>query len=98
MQTRQAMVFGMLRHRPGVLFHGQFNFELRPDRVYYTWRMETDDGEWLCTVSRPVSLRLIPEDQNAFDFSLNHAVDGLRRYRINQEHLFKVTRWEWIEA
>jgi hypothetical protein len=98
METKEAYVIGTLRDQSGAPFHGRVIFERRPDSVYYTWRMETNEGQWLCTVSRNVSFHVIPMDQNVFDFALLHAIEGLKKYRINRKYLFNIVRWEWSPA
>ena len=46
--TRMASLSGTLIHyRPGVRFRGVIELEPREDCVYYTCRMEGEDGEFL---------------------------------------------------
>src|SRR5262249_42052980 len=81
--TRIASITGtLIHHRPGWRFRGVAEFEARDDCIYYTWRMEADDGEFLGSVGRPVSLRTIPPDSDPFEIALTHALEGIRQYRF----------------
>jgi len=71
--------------------------EAREEGMYYTWRLESVDGEFLGSTSRPVSYRVIPPDQDPFAFALSHALDGIRRYRSNRVRAFEVEAWQWGE-
>ena len=99
LQTRRADVEGQFRsaerQQP---FRGTIRFELRHDCVYYTWRLSAQDGTFAGQVSRPVSRRIIPEDSDPFEFALGHALEGLRRYRINRKRAYDVERWSWQPA
>lgn len=97
MKSRVAVLAGTLRrYRAGESFVGRVCLELRPDCVYYTCRLEAKDGEFLGSVSRPVSLRVVPDGEDPLEFALSHAVEGVRRYRFGRERPFDVTRWEWL--
>ena len=97
--TRTALVQGVLRdHRPGVRFDGSVKLEAHDEGIYYTWRVESEDGEFLGSASRSVSYRVIPLDQEPFAFALSHALEGLRRYRINRVRPFEVEAWQWGPA
>lgn len=98
METKEAYVTGTLRDQSGAQFHGRVIFERSPDSVYYTCRMKTNHGKWLCTVNRDVSFHVISAGQNVFDFALLHAIEGLSKYRINRKYLFNIERWEWNSA
>lgn len=96
-RTRVASVSGVLRHhRPGVAFHGRINLDLRSDCVYYLWQIEADGGEFLSSLGRPVSLRVMPEGQDPFEFALAHAVEGIKRYRFGRSKPFDVQNLYWI--
>jgi hypothetical protein len=97
--SRKAIVLGTLRcHRSGVPFRGEVELEQRDECVYYTWLLKTSDGEFLGSVSRPVSLRVVPSGEDPMEFALGHAVHGIQQHRFGREHPFEVTSWEWIAA
>jgi hypothetical protein len=80
---------------PGKRFGGRIRFEKRAAGIYYIWRLEDQDGQFLGLVSRGVLLRVIPPGHDAWDDALAHAVEGIRRYRMNRQKFFKVEKWEW---
>jgi hypothetical protein len=57
-----------------------------------------EDGTFLGSVSRPVSSRVIPADTDPFEFALAHAIEGLRRYRINRVKAYEVEQWNWEQT
>ena len=68
MEKRVAKVDGLyLQGEPSERFSGTINFELRPDCIYYQWRIKTKEGE--CFKAIPVSFRIIPKDENSFEFA-----------------------------
>jgi hypothetical protein len=94
--TRLASLTGTLIHyRPGTRFRGAVELESRDDCVYSTWRIEAEDGEFLGSVSRPVSLRTIPPDSDPFEFALAHTLEGIRRYRFGRVRPFQIETCEW---
>jgi hypothetical protein len=91
-----VIVFGILRkYHPGAPFRGRVELDLRGDCVYYIWRVETTDGELVASGSRAVSLRVVPSGQDAMEFALDHALEGIRRYRVGREYPFEVASWKW---
>src|SRR6516164_1623982 len=95
-KARIASVSGILRHhRPGIYFRGIIKLELRVDCVYYTWRLEAEDGEFLGYLARPVSKKIVPEGSDSFEFALAHAIEGIRRYRFGRVRPFEIQSWEW---
>ena len=90
---------GVLRdYRPGVRFDGSVKLEARDEGMNYTWSIESEDGEFLGSTSRSVSYRVIPLDQDPFEFALSHALAAIRRYRINRVRPFDVEAWQWGPA
>ncbi|SRR6266545_7180522 len=97
--ARTALVQGVLQdHRPGVRFVGSINLQARDEGVYYTWRLESEDGEFLASTGQVVSYRVIPLGQDPFEFALSHALEGIRRYRINRVRPFRVEASQWGPA
>ena len=89
MEKRVAKVEGLyLQGEPNECFSGTITFELRPDCICYGWSINTKEGIWLKGMS--VSLRVIPEDKEYFEFALQHSLEGLRRYRSNRQKVFDV--------
>ena len=96
-QTRQATVEGtMLAYRPGAKFVGTIKFELRSDCIWYEWRMQSDTGEYMGSASRSVSLRVVPEGDDPFEYALEHATENIRRSRTDRRSAYEVTKSEWI--
>jgi hypothetical protein len=76
-------------------FIGEILFELGEGFIYYTWTIKRIDGEFLGQVSLPVSLRVIPENANKFEFALDHALTGINKYRMTRKKSFLVKNWKW---
>ncbi len=96
MEKRIAKVSGLyLQGELNEQFNGEITFEARPDCIYYQWRIKTKDDE--CYKAMPVSFRVIPKDIDSFEFALEHALEGLRRYRSNRQKLFDVEQWMWLD-
>jgi len=95
--TKQAYVeIQRLDKRPAKAVEGSITFELRADCVYYTWRVEDAAGKLLGSVSRGVTLRLVPAGFDPFDFALPHALESLKRYQILRRTAFEVKTWAWL--
>jgi hypothetical protein len=89
MEKRIAHVVGScLVSTPSEPFVGQITFDLHPECVYYEWRIKTKGGDW--GLSRPVSLRVVPNGADPFEYALQHAIEGLRRYRSNRKRVFEI--------
>lgn len=90
---RRADVVGQYRDEDGQRpFHGTIGFELWDDCVSYVWHLLGENGTFLGQVGRAVSLRIVPKDSDPFEFALAHAIEGLRRYRINRMKAYDVER------
>ena len=100
MEVKHAYVSGLSLYNanpPGKRFGGRIRFEKRAGGIYYSWRLEDEDGDFLGFVSRSVSRRVIPPGQDQFDYALAHAIEGIRRYRMNRRKFFTIEKWEWEE-
>ena len=98
---RTATVFGTSHYSSEPTeFRGKIEFELREDVVYYTWRIDSAGGDFLGSKSQPMSLRTIPRESDPFKLALVHAVESIKRYRVNRVHVFKVfgTQWEDVRT
>lgn len=80
---------------PGKKFHGTIEIERRDGCMYYVWRLQDDQGEFLAQVGQSVSFCVIPDGQDPFEYTLSHAIEGLRRYRIGRKRSFDVVHTEW---
>jgi hypothetical protein len=77
MNIRHAIVRGCTTSHalyPDTSFTAMIKLELRDDCVYYTWRAQDAENNFLGMVGRSVSLRGIPQGQDSFEFALAHAV------------------------
>jgi hypothetical protein len=79
----------------GQRFVGEISFEVSLERVYYTWRLQRDDGTYIGSVGRPVSLHVMPAGCDLLEYALNRAIEGIRRYRVNRRKVFRVENWSW---
>jgi hypothetical protein len=77
-------------------FSGNIKLERRPDGIYYTWHLESPNGEFLGERSQFVSDKVLPHQADPFAFALEHAIEGLRRYRINRRRAYEVAEWAWV--
>jgi len=80
---------------PGEPFHGTIQVEYRDECMYFGWRIHDEDGEFLGEHWRPVSLRVIPEGDDPFEYALSLALEGMRRYRIGRKRAFLVENVKW---
>ena len=77
------------------LFEGLITFSKRPDGVYYWCRLEQPGSGHLATRGMLLSSHRIPHDIDPFEYAREHALEGLRRARINRKPAYKVTAWSW---
>lgn len=98
-EVRRASVAGLYNWQakpPGEPYQGSIQFEHRQDCVYYTVRLEREDGSFVAGFSRPVSKRVIPAEVDVFEYALQHALEGIRRYRVDRRPTFTVETWKWL--
>ena len=76
-------------------FSGRIEFERRDGGLRYEWRLTDSQGRFLALVGRRVPAQIIPAGAEPFGFALNHAIEGIRRYRINRIHVFEPVAWSW---
>ena len=94
--TRTAAVRGdCLGTESAGSFEGHVNFERRADGVYYTWHLSSPDGQFLGMRGRMVANQLLTGHADPFEFAVEHAIEGLRRLRINRRPAYRVIAWEW---
>ena len=75
-------------------FIGSIQLEKREHQIFYTWKLETTHGEFLSSVSRPVSFRIIPDESDPFHFALEHAIKGINKYRVSRKASFQISSIE----
>lgn len=63
--------------------------------MYYGWRLQDENGEFSEGRWCPVSLRVVPENRDPYDFVLPHALKGLRRYQTGRKRVFAVESAKW---
>lgn len=80
---------------PDKAFTAELRLELRKDCVYYTWRAQDEQDNFMGEVSRLVSLRIVPEGKEPFEFAFAHAVESIRRERSGRNKTFIVESSEW---
>jgi len=96
MPERKAIIQGNYKHLSFEQhFRGTISFELREDCVYYLIQLESVDGKSLGERGYPVPFRTIPKSIDPYEFALNHAIEAIRRTRINRRKPFEVTSWNW---
>ena len=76
-------------------FEGVITFEKRSDGIYYEARLEQPSSGHLATRGMLISTRRIPADRDAFQYAADHALEGLRRARINRKPAYRVSAWSW---
>jgi hypothetical protein len=64
--------------------------------IYYSWRLDTPTGEFAWAASNRVSLRLIPDTEEPFQFALLHAVENMPRKRHGRKRVLRVEGYEWV--
>jgi hypothetical protein len=96
MKKRLATVIGVRLNSPdAVRFDGKIELDLRHDSVYYVWKLHHPDGEFLGSKCQPVSFRIIPEDEDRFEFALKHVIESINRTRYSWKKVFKVENCFW---
>ena len=70
-------------------FTGTVTFEEREKSIYYSWTLRDGDGRNLAVKSMPLAFQQIPVGQDRFEFSKEHAFDGIRNYRIGREKIIQ---------
>lgn len=95
--SRKASVKGRYK-RSGAegQLRGEITFELREDCVYYIWRLKNEKGEFLGQKGFPLPFRVISPGSDPFGYALAHALEALRRYRINRSPVYEIDNWQWI--
>jgi hypothetical protein len=78
-------------------FIGKLTFKKSEDSVVSSWHILSEDGKFLGFKTQGVHHNIIPEGVDDFDFALNHAIEGLRRYRLNRKRVYVPQSWEWKE-
>jgi hypothetical protein len=68
-------------------FTGIVTFEERENLIYYTWTVRDNEGNPLAARGMPVAFQQIPLGQDKFEFSKQHAIEGIRKYRIRREKI-----------
>lgn len=96
MKKRLATVIGIKLDSPDATrFEGKIELDLRDDSVYYVWKLHRPDGEFLGSKGQGVSFRIIPEDEDRFEFALRHAIESINRTRYSRKKSFKVEDYFW---
>lgn len=70
-------------------FTGTLTIEERENLIYYTWNLRDNEGKLLAGKGMPVAFQQIPLGQDKFEFSMKHALEGIRKYRIGREKIIQ---------
>ncbi len=70
-------------------FSGTVTFDERENSIYYSWNLTNKDGQSIAGKSLNVAFQQIPAGQDRFEFSKEHAIEGIRKYRIGREKIIQ---------
>jgi len=76
-------------------FIGTIEFEERDSGIYFVWKLKSLQDEFLGTKGHLISKKIIPRDKNAFNFSLNFAIESINKYRVSRKKVFDVKEYYW---
>lgn len=76
-------------------FSGRIEFRKLTNQIIYEWRFVDANGKFLALRSAGVSAHVIPPASDPYDFALQHALEGIRRYRINRKHVYHSVKVHW---
>jgi hypothetical protein len=68
-------------------FKGTVTFDEGEDVIYYRWNLYDKEGQFLGHRSMPVRFQQIPRGQDKLEFAREHAMEGIRRYRIGRQKI-----------
>ena len=68
-------------------FSGIVTFDEKENSIYYSWNLINKDGKSIGGKSLNVAFEQIPAGQDRFEFSKEHAIKGIKRYRIGREKI-----------
>jgi len=96
MKVKKAKIQGTYQSNEVVKhFTGIITLEERSDCIYFTWIAEDTDGNFLGSVSQPITYKIIPEGVDRFEYALNYTLNNVNTYRINRVKRFKVGSAVW---
>lgn len=70
-------------------FTGTITFDERVNSIYYSWTLFNKDGKSIGGKSLNVAFQQIPAGQDRFEFTKDHAIGGIREYRIGKEKIIQ---------
>ena len=73
-------------------FTGTITFDERESSIYYSWNLFDKDGKSICGKSLNVAFQQIPAGQDRFEFTKDHAIEGIREYRIGRNKIIHELR------
>ena len=69
---------------------GQIDVERQKSMTSYVWRLETRGGVFAAQQSRHIDDREVPDGQDPIEYAIQHAMNGINRYRILRKRAFEV--------
>lgn len=78
-------------------FTGELTFRKSENGIGYSWQLLSEDGKSLGYKTQGVHRNTIPQDVDDFEFTLSHAIEGLKRYRVNRKRVYAPESWKWRE-
>ena len=70
-------------------FTGTVTFDERENSIYYNWRLVDNEGQLIAGKSIDASFQEMPIGQDGFEFTKEHAIEGIKKYRIGREKIIK---------
>lgn len=78
-------------------FTGCIELERRIDGIYYTWRLIDAEGGELGLKGQFVSSGALPVGTDVFEHGLHHALESIKRYRVDRRRVHELLEWRWEE-
>lgn len=70
-------------------FVGTITFNESENSIYYTWNLLDNDGKLIGAKSLTVPFQQIPAGVDRFEFTQDHAIQGIKNYRIGRTKIIQ---------
>lgn len=68
-------------------FTGIATFDERENSIYYSWNLLDNNGRSIGGKSLNIGLQQMPAGQDKFEFSKEHAMEGIWKFRIGKDKI-----------
>ena len=68
-------------------YNGQISFREDKESIYYTWKLVDSHNDSIAGQSRTIHFKQIPPDADLKEFTINHSIESIKRYRLGREKI-----------